>query len=52
MNNIRLREVNKNSKAFSLIELSMVILIVILLIAGLLATNALMKKFRIQTAQT
>ncbi len=39
-------------KAFSMIELSIVILIIGILISGILASNAIIKKFRIQTAQT
>ena len=40
------------SRAFSMIELSVVILIIGILISGILASNAIIKKFRIQTAQT
>ncbi len=43
---------NSRLRAFSLIELSIVILIIGLLIGGILASNSLIKKFRIQTAQS
>ncbi len=43
---------SKSIRGFSLSELSIVVLVIAIIIAGVLASNALIKKFRIQTAQT
>ncbi len=40
-----------NIKAFSLVEITIVILVIGVIIAGVLASNVLIKKFRIATAQ-
>lgn len=45
-------QIQKPKKAFSLIELSIVILVIAIIVAGVLASNMLIKKFRITTAQT
>ena len=42
---------NKISRAFSLIELSIVILIIGILVAGVVQSSRLVKKMRLQTAQ-
>ncbi|MDX2082772.1 MAG: LamG-like jellyroll fold domain-containing protein [Rickettsiales bacterium] len=44
--------IKRNSSAFSLIELSIVILIIGILIAGVTSGSALIKKFKISTART
>ncbi len=42
----------KSRYAFSLIELSIVILVIGMIVSGVLASNMLIKKFRVTTTQT
>ncbi len=45
------RKSSKSRRAFSLIELSVTIVIIGIFVAGTIAANSLIKKFRIQSAQ-
>ena len=45
------RKFRKSHRAFSLVELSVIIIIIGIFIAGIITANSLIKKFRIQSAQ-